>query len=74
LVDQILKGGVGFFVSGSLGVGDVARNVLQRERLCLKTSHCGGQSIEDPHDFSPTRSQRDGGSMSATTSGSRIAG
>src|SRR5262249_13435932 len=28
----------------------------QRERLCLKTSHCGGQRVENTHDItSPTR-------------------
>jgi hypothetical protein len=43
-----LKIRVGFFVAG-LRVGDIAGNVLQRERLRLQTCHGGGQCIENTH-------------------------
>jgi hypothetical protein len=49
--DQILKGRVGFLVAGGLRIRDVAGNILQRERLCLQTSHRAGQCIEDTHDL-----------------------
>ena len=56
--DEIEEARVLSLESGGLRVRDVAGDVFERERLCTKSRHRGGESAEDTHDLPPSDRRR----------------